>query len=544
MSGGIGDLLKATHLLGPISSHFSCAVTVITDQHAIGQVAGNNPYVSDTLLVPVTQDIFDFVDRLRDISVFDLIILWRYVVDYVTPAASRIRNEDVPLIESNPRELRQVLEKYRSQIVLPKFNYVFAPFSREVARLGLSALKVSVTTSGLPHGDPGVIPFFPGKQSLRVIAGLLTYPYVTIHHGFDVEFLPAKTRNTDYRSTKNVSMQQWREIVSLIRKKGIEVIQLGVVAEETIEGVTRCLNGQTSLEETSLLIKHGLCHIDTEGGLVHLANAVHARSVVLFGPTPAEFFGYPQNINLEPSLCKGCWFATKNWLIECARHTRGPECMKGHSASSVADAVDKIVAESENISAKLMAAETRPSPTRVGETVATAQIRLGHDAASRALFIFDDLPADICSELSDGVLKGSHVIVCADKLPRPEPNDRAIGRFEYGSLLNLPRASSSTDAAVWVSRELESDIAPFALREIFRVLKPGGQLVFAAVGESTGLDLRRSLSAARIALDGMRCRPFQSTPVLCAKPDRRRWVFRRRSRVGGFRRGLRDGAKT
>jgi len=100
-------------------------------------------------------------------------------------------------------------------------------------------------------------------------------------------------------------MQQWREIVSLIRKKGFEIIQLGIVAEEKIDGVTRCLNGQTSLEETSLLIKFGLCHIDTEGGLVHLANAVHTRCVVLFGPTPAAFFGHlPRLIGKAKSSCQ------------------------------------------------------------------------------------------------------------------------------------------------------------------------------------------------------------------------------------------------
>ena len=148
-------------------------------------------------------------------------------------------------------------------------------------------------------------------------------------------------------------MQQWRKIVSLIRGEGIDVIQLGVAEEEKIEGVTHYLNGQTSLEETGLLIKHGLCHIDTEGGLVHLANAVHTRCVVLFGPTPVEFFGYPQNINLEPSGCKACWFVTQNWLIECPRHTSGPECMSAHSATSVADAAKRIIAESENLSAKL-----------------------------------------------------------------------------------------------------------------------------------------------------------------------------------------------
>ena len=370
-----------------------------------------------------------------------------------------------------------------------------------MTRLGLSAMKVSVETSGLHHRNPDEIPFFPSKHSLRVIASLLKNPYVTVHHGFDLLFLPARTRNTDYSSTKNISMQQWRQIVSLIRKEGIDVIQLGVAEEEKIEGVTLYLNGQSSLEETGLLIKHGLCHIDTEGGLVHLANAVHTRCVVLFGPTPVEFFGYPQNINLEPSGCKACWFATQNWLIECPRHTSGPECMKEHSAASAADAANRIIAQSENLSAKLIVAETQSSPTPVAETIARALAFLSRDATNRVLLIFDDLPWDIGLEMSDGVLDGSDVMVCADKPPDLEPSDRVTERIEYGSLLNLPRASASIEAVVWVPRELESDIAPFALREIFRVLKPGGQLVLAALGESTGLDLRRSLLAARIAFD-------------------------------------------
>ena len=261
------------------------------------------------------------------------------------------------------------------------------------------------------------------------------------------------------------------------------MIQLGVAEEEKIEGVTHYLNGQTSIEETGLLIKHSFCHIDTEGGLVHLANAVHTRCVVLFGPTPVEFFGYPQNINLEPLGCKACWFATQNWLIECPRHTSGPDCMTGHSAASVAGAANRIIAESENLSAKLVLAETRSSPTPLAETVAKAQSFLSRDAANRTLLILDDLECDVRSELSDGVLGGSDVILCAANPPDLEPGDRVKGRIEYGSLLNLPRASASIDAAIWVAREMEADVAPFALREIFRVLKPDGQLVLVTLGE-------------------------------------------------------------
>ena len=508
VSGGIGDLLKSTHLVAAVSDHFSCDLTIIAAQRAVSEVVAHNPYVINKI-VPANQDVFGLVERLRHIPIFDLIVVWRYGVEYIAPPSSRLSHNDIQSLEDQNAELRRVLEKYYLFYGRPTF---FSALSRETARLGLSAMKVSVATSGLPYRNPRELPFFPGKQSFRVIEPLLRKRYVTVHHGFDSTFLPAKTRKTDYSSTKNISMQQWRRIVSLIREEGFEVIQLGVVGEERIDGVTHCLNGQTSFEETGLLIKHSLCHIDTEGGLVHLANAVHGRCVVLFGPTPVEFFGYPQNINLEPSGCKACWFVTQNWLIECPRHTDGPECMSGHSATIVAGAAKKIIEESENVSANLIVAETRSSAARLAEMVTTAEALLSRDAAKRILMIFDDLPCDIGFELSNTVLDGSDVILCAAHPPDLDPGDRVAQRIEYGSLLNLPRASASIDAAVWVSRELESDVAPFALREIFRVLKPGGQLVFVTLGESPSLNLRRSLLAAQIAFDEDE---MPSAPVYC-----------------------------
>ena len=497
VSGGTGDLLESTHLIGAVSRHFSCDVSVIAAQANVSEIVANNPCVTDSM-VPVNEHVFAFVDHLCKIPVFDLIIVWKYNIQYIVPVTSRIRKEEIDCFMSYSFDLRQKLDIYCLHSAWPYFN---SAFSRHAARLGLSAMEVSVATSGLPNRNLNEIPFFPSAQSLRIISKLLAKPYVTVHHGFDMKYLPARTRNTEYSSTKNLSMSQWSQIVTLLRREEIDVIQLGVVEEERIEGVTHCLNGQTTLEETALLIKHAMCHIDTEGGLVHLAHAVHTRCVVVFGSTPAEFFGYPQNINLEPSACKACWFTTKNWLIECPRHTRGPECMSGHSPGSVADAAKRIIAESQSLSARLIAADPRSPPASLAEAVAAARALLEHEAANRALMIFDDPAATIGSELSDGFVEGSDVIVCADKAPDFPPHDRVSGRLEYGSLINLPRASSSIEVVIWVSCRLESDIVPFALREIFRVLRPGGLFVFAAVAESTRLDLARSLSAGGIGFD-------------------------------------------
>jgi hypothetical protein len=225
------------------------------------------------------------------------------------------------------------------------------------------------------------------------------------------------------------------DIIYLLIKEGVDVVQLGAIEEQKIEVVTYYFNGLTSLEETGLLLKHGLCYIDTEGGLVHLANAVHARCVVLFGPTPASFFAYSQNINLEPSGCKACWFATETWMIECPRHTSGPECMKEHSPSQVVDAAKRIIAETETHTAKLIAAEERrPAPTFFAETLAKIQTLLDRDAATRILVILDD-PSDVGSDLRDGVLDRCDVMVCGERLADSSPHDGVKCRFEYGSLL-------------------------------------------------------------------------------------------------------------
>lgn len=57
--------------------------------------------------------------------------------------------------------------------------------------------------------------------------------------------------------------------------------------------------------------------------------------------------------------------------------------------------------------------------------------------------------------------------ICAGKHFALETQDRITEKFEYGSLLNLQRPSSSVDAVVWVSRKLASDIVSFCSAKSF-----------------------------------------------------------------------------
>ena len=52
-------------------------------------------------------------------------------------------------------------------------------------------------------------------------------------------------------------------------------------------------------------------------------------SVVLFGPTDINFFGYTENLNLSASLCdQPCEWIVKNWMEKCVKTGNEAECMR------------------------------------------------------------------------------------------------------------------------------------------------------------------------------------------------------------------------
>jgi hypothetical protein len=87
------------------------------------------------------------------------------------------------------------------------------------------------------------------------------------------------------------------------------------------------------------VLKHSRFHIDIESGLVHLARCFGVRSCVLFGPTPADYFGYPDNVNLRPAECGGCWWINQTWMDQCPRGLSEAICMTGHDPERVAAAI-------------------------------------------------------------------------------------------------------------------------------------------------------------------------------------------------------------
>jgi ADP-heptose:LPS heptosyltransferase len=117
---------------------------------------------------------------------------------------------------------------------------------------------------------------------------------------------------------------------------GLRFVQLGSRTSEPLLSVDVDLVGRTTLPEAAAIIASSILHIDNEGGLVHLARSLGVVSVVVFGPTPAAYFGYPANINIEPPFCGGCWWINQTWMDHCPRGFVEARCMSEQSPESVA----------------------------------------------------------------------------------------------------------------------------------------------------------------------------------------------------------------
>jgi ADP-heptose:LPS heptosyltransferase/SAM-dependent methyltransferase len=158
--------------------------------------------------------------------------------------------------------------------------------------------------------------------------------YITVHDGFDTTApLAAGT------ATKLWPLEHWASFVAEFKRvfPQIAVVQLGAGKSRSIAGVDVNLIGRTTLDQAAWLLKRAALHIDTDSGLVHLAKFVHTRSIVLFGPTDADFYGYDGNCNIVSSRCGKCWWSTPDWLARCPRGLKQPDCMASIAPASVLD---------------------------------------------------------------------------------------------------------------------------------------------------------------------------------------------------------------
>ena len=158
-------------------------------------------------------------------------------------------------------------------------------------------------------------------------------PFITLQTGAGLCFKGIKS------DTRQWGEKQYEQLIALLKQKypRFKIVQIGVKYQDSIRGVDLDLRGKTSTTEMFRLLKQASLHIHQEGGLA-IARQYLCRkpSVVLFGPTDAEFFGFPENINLRAAgFDCVCEWLTKDWMVKCVKTGETAACMRALSAQTV-----------------------------------------------------------------------------------------------------------------------------------------------------------------------------------------------------------------
>ena len=129
------------------------------------------------------------------------------------------------------------------------------------------------------------------------------------------------------RIAKSWSREGFERVIALFKGRypQIEAVQLGDKNAEKLAGIDRHVLG-ADFRLSFYILKHSMLHIDTEGGLVHIATQLGTKCAVLFGPTVEEYYGYGQNISIRAGKCHNCWGLYPD-MNRCAGGMDRPECM-------------------------------------------------------------------------------------------------------------------------------------------------------------------------------------------------------------------------
>jgi hypothetical protein len=192
-------------------------------------------------------------------------------------------------------------------------------FKRHTYLQGMAGIKFGGNLYKLPLNEHALDKF-----------GLAERRYITVHNGYDAAF-------EGQGSTSTKIYPHFSGVIDRIKRDcpEIKIVQIGTTTSKPIDGVDLDLIDKTPLNDVVGLLKGAALHLDSESGLVHMASCVGTKSVVVFGPTSVEYYGYEENINIAPTVCGNCWWAKPTWNSQCVRGEVEPSCTYSQEPESV-----------------------------------------------------------------------------------------------------------------------------------------------------------------------------------------------------------------
>lgn len=171
--------------------------------------------------------------------------------------------------------------------------------------------------------------------------------YITINYGADKNM----GGESQTKVVPSINLEKFIELFK-VNYPEYTIVQTGTSNSSKLKNV-HLYAFDCSLDETAIILKNSELHIDSEGGLVHLASQLSTKCVVGFGPTPAFYYGYERNINIVSELCNNCMSVTNDWNLHCPKGQYHPECTYSITGELIFKKADEYLKSIDNLEYKI-----------------------------------------------------------------------------------------------------------------------------------------------------------------------------------------------
>ena len=462
--GGLGDALLFSVVLAALARRLApCDIVLFYEKNVVVPIYAGNATIACAVAGP-WGELQDAATAARWLGIFDLVVdAYCFLPRYLVCERSRIDMDRHGAWLVGNYQLGDLIERFSSNLGLSLLD--------RACNMHVFDLLAAIT--GLPLDASSPLVFSPDPAALSSVRKFaLPDRYVTIRDGSNPGDLALARSLGVQRTTKQLPTAKWAEIIGVLRKLGLAVVQVGDNSDPPAVDVDIDLRGRTRLSELCFVMKGAVTHIDTEGGLAHFARAVNVPAVVCFGTTSATFFGYPSNLNLVSAACGRCWYSNATWIAHCPRGTEGPVCTASIDVEPLRQHLPALIAARGRAPAVLVDRELFADQDIETSAPAPSLTTWGLDLARRwaARYLGDDpaLRIGVVSSSPEGDA-GLGIVHLT-----PAPDDDAP---LFGSIYNMPVNDGAYDAIVCVD-VLAAAIEPAAaLADLLRLVGLNGLLV-------------------------------------------------------------------
>jgi|GEM_PF-3781107 len=301
-TGGFGDYIISAKILEELLDIDKCEIDVYVEKINFGKaVYANRNHVN----------VLDYNDFEKNRNKYDLALLVEHFVHVKNLNAKRLKKlapniySSAMYIKNNWDSLYINIDEqaYRERI---RFDIC--------RQKGLDRWTQLRMDEAFPVKEKSVyIPLLENAHDEWIKDDKSKEKYITVNFGTDV----IQIGKTQLKMWPKASFES---AIKNIKSKhpNIKIYQLGAIDAEKLKGCDEYILGQ-NIELVKWIIKGSICHVDCEGGLVHLATMLGTKCVVMFNVTPMHMYAYSQNINIKGDECDYCMGLSRDWAYKCIK---------------------------------------------------------------------------------------------------------------------------------------------------------------------------------------------------------------------------------